>query len=297
MEHYAQRLAALTPGFAGAEIANICNEAAIIAARREADCINMDDFEGAVDRVIGGIAKKNMVMSQEEKRTVAYHEAGHAIAGWLLEHADPLLKVTIVPHSNGALGYAQYLPKELALHTGEQLRDKICMALGGRAAEELHFDKITNGAADDLRRVTQMAKQMVTVFGMNERVGHVSWQPTGEFERQPYSEATAVVIDEEVKQLIDDMYVRTKELLIEHKDKVEALAEELLRKESINVDDVVRLIGTRPFSMPMTYGDFVSEAWQRPEEADAAAVEDEEETEEDNGPSPAMAARPTRPML
>ena len=167
----AKRLAALTPGFAGAEIRNICNEAAIFAARRKKDFVDLEDFDSATDRVIGGLEKRNSLMSLEEKRTVAFHEAGHAVVGWFLEHADPLLKVTIVPRTSGALGFAQYLPKEVALHTTEALIDRMCMALGGRAAEEVHFGKVTTGAQDDLDKVTQMAYAMTTVYGMNPKVG------------------------------------------------------------------------------------------------------------------------------
>merc|ERR1712232_531940 len=170
-EKFAERMAALTPGFSGAEISNICNEAAIVGARRNADAISIRDFESAVDRVIGGMERRNSMMTEEEIRTVAYHEAGHAVVGWYLEHADPLLKVTIVPRSSGALGFAQYLPKELSLHTSEQLTDMMCMALGGRAAEKHFFGKVTNGAANDLQKVTAIANQMVTAFGMSERIG------------------------------------------------------------------------------------------------------------------------------
>jgi len=267
----AERLAALTPGFAGAEIANIVNEAAIIAAREDKESVELVDFEKAVDRVIGGLEKRNHVMTLEEKRTVAYHEAGHAIVGWLLEHADPLLKVTIIPRSNGALGFAQYLPKEVALHTKEQLQDRMCMALGGRACEDIQFGRVTTGASDDLKRVTQIAQSMVSVFGMNERVGHVSFQRESEYEAKAYSEHTAQMIDEETSALIEKMYGRTKKLLENNMDKVSALAERLLVKETINVDDVVELIGPRPFAMPITYSEFMASSFETKDSADTDA--------------------------
>merc|ERR1712166_434918 len=205
---FAERMAALTPGFAGAEIANICNEAAIIAARDEADSIGLAAFEKAADRVIGGIEKPNKIMTPLEKRTVAYHEAGHAIVGWFTEHASPLLKVTIVPRTSGALGFAQYLPKELNLHTKEQIMDMMCMTLGGRAAEELTFGKVTTGASDDLNKVTQMAYSMVRIYGMCERIGNVSFPPSeGQMEfDKPYSDNLAQIMDEEAKKIIDEAY-------------------------------------------------------------------------------------------
>ena len=295
----AERLAALTPGFAGAEISNICNEAAIIAARADKDKIELSDFEKAVDRVIGGLEKKNAVMTVEERRTVAYHEAGHAIVGWLLEHADPLLKVTIIPRGNGALGFAQYLPKEVALHTEQQLLDRMCMALGGRACEEIKFDGVvTTGASDDLKRVTQIAQSMVSVFGMNKRVGNVSFQRESEYEAKPYSENTAQIIDEEVRDLIDSMYDRTKTLLEDNMDKVSALAERLLQKETINVDDVVELIGPRPFPMPRTYADFMANSWQQGTEPVEGSEEEEkiEEGVDTGGASPSLALRGASPF-
>jgi len=300
LDDLAERLAALTPGFAGAEICNICNEAAIIAARADKSEIELVDFEGAVDRVIGGLEKKNRVMSLEERRTVAYHEAGHAIVGWLLEHADPLLKVTIIPRGNGALGFAQYLPKEVALHTEQQLLDRMCMALGGRACEDIKFDGVvTTGASDDLKRVTQIAQSMVSVFGMNKRVGNVSFQRESEYEAKPYSESTAQIIDEEVRELIDDMYARTKTLLEQNMDKVSTLAEHLLEKETVNVDDVVELIGPRPFPMPRTYADFMASSFEESEkegleDEPAVGLSDEDEadaaTNLGDGPAPTAAS-------
>ncbi|MBI1305297.1 MAG: ATP-dependent zinc metalloprotease FtsH [Bacteroidetes bacterium] len=255
----ARKLAAQTPGFAGAEIANVCNEAALIAARKNKEKVEMQDFQDAIDRVIGGLEKKNKIISPEEKKIVAYHEAGHAIVGWFLEHADPLVKVSIVPRGVAALGYAQYLPKEQYLYRTEQLLDAMCMTLGGRAAEEVFFGKISTGAQNDLERITKMAYAMVTIYGMNERVGNVSFHdPQNEFGFQkPYSEQTAEMIDEEVRKLISTAYERTKQLIIEKKDQLEIIALELLQKEIIFQSDLERLIGKRPFDHKTTYEEFV----------------------------------------
>lgn len=195
MEDFSSRLAALTPGFAGADIANICNEAAIVAARKNKKDVSMEDFEAATDRVIGGLESSKLI-SPEEKKIVAYHEAGHAVAGWFLQYADPLLKVTIVPRGSGTLGFAQYLPKELFLRTKDQILDMVCMALAGRAAEQVNFGKVTSGAADDLRRVTQIVYQMVQVYGMNSSIGQVSFPQDNQSQfgqERMYSEATAEV--------------------------------------------------------------------------------------------------------
>jgi AFG3 family protein len=245
----AHKLAAQTPGFAGAEIANVCNEAALIAARKGKEEVDMGDFQDAIDRVIGGLEKKNKIISPEEKSIVAYHEAGHAIAGWFLEHADPLLKVSIVPRGVAALGYAQYLPKEQYLYRTEQLLDSMCMTLGGRAAEQIFFGKISTGAQNDLERITKLAYSMITMYGMSEKVGQVSfYDPQGEYGYQrPYSEVTAQMIDEEVRRLINEAYTRTIALLTEKKNEVETVAKELLEKEIIFKADIERLIGHRPY--------------------------------------------------
>lgn len=251
-----KNLAAQTPGFAGAEIANVCNEAALIAARRDKKSIDMQDFQDAVDRVIGGLEKKNKIISPDEKKIVAYHEAGHAVAGWYLEHADPLVKVSIVPRGIAALGYAQYLPKEQFLYQTEQLIDSMCMALGGRAAEQLIFNKISTGALSDLERVTKMAYSIVTVYGMNEKIGNVSFYDSKQSEysfTKPYSEATSQLIDQEVKKIIEDAYQRTLKLLTEKKDDLEKIAQELLEKEIIFQSDMERIIGHRPFAQHTTY--------------------------------------------
>ena len=271
-----KKLAAQTPGFAGAEIANICNEAALIAARRDKKVIETQDFHDAIDRVIGGLEKKNKIISPEEKEIVAYHEAGHAVAGWFLEHADPLVKVSIVPRGVAALGYAQYLPKEQFLYRTEQMLDQMCMALGGRAAEEVVFGKISTGAQNDLERITKMAYSMVTVYGMNEKLGNVSFydsrQPDYNFTK-PYSEATAQTIDEEVRQLIERAYERTKKLLTDKREQLEALAQQLLDKEILFQNDLERLIGKRPFARPTSYQEYTEgdEENEKTEEKDTAA--------------------------
>jgi len=243
------KLAEQTPGFAGADIANVCNEAALIAARKGKDAVSMDDFQDAVDRVIGGLEKKTKIILPEEKRIIAYHEAGHAICGWYLEHAYPLLKVTIVPRGTAALGYAQYTPKEQYLYNTDQLLDQICMTLGGRASEEIFFSKISTGAQNDLQQITRIAYAMVTVYGMNDKIGNLSYydpQQENAFTK-PYSEETSKLIDEEVRKLIDVAYERTKTLLNGKKEQVEKLAEALLEKEVLFQSDVEALIGRRPY--------------------------------------------------
>jgi len=243
------KLAEQTPGFAGADIANVCNEAALIAARKNKEAVDMQDFQDAVDRVIGGLEKKNKIISPEEKKIIAYHEAGHAICGWYLEHAYPLLKVTIVPRGTAALGYAQYTPKEQYLYNTDQLNDQICMTLGGRASEEIFFGKISTGAQNDLQQITRTAYAMVTVYGMNDKVGNISYyDPMQENAfTKPYSEDTAKLIDGEVRLLIDDAYDRTKQLLTDKKEQVEKLANALLEREVLFQSDVEALIGKRPF--------------------------------------------------
>lgn len=243
------KLAEQTPGFAGADIANVCNEAALIAARKGKAAVDMSDFQDAIDRVIGGLEKKNKLISPEEKEIIAYHEAGHAICGWFLEHAYPLLKVTIVPRGTAALGYAQYTPKEQYLYNIEQLNDQICMTLGGRASEDIFFGKISTGASNDLQQITRIAYSMITVYGMNDKLGNISYYDPNQEQTftKPYSERTAEMIDNEVRKLIDEAYVRTKALLTEKKNEVEKLAKALLDKEVLFQSDVEELIGKRPF--------------------------------------------------
>jgi cell division protease FtsH len=243
------KLAEQTPGFAGADIANVCNEAALIAARKGKEAVEMQDFQDAVDRVIGGLEKKNKIISPEEKKIIAYHEAGHAICGWFLEHAYPLLKVTIVPRGTAALGYAQYTPKEQYLYNTDQLIDQMCMTLGGRASENIFFGKISTGAQNDLQQITRMAYSMVTIYGMNSKIGNVSfYDPQQETVfTKPYSEETSKLIDEEVRQLIDECYNKTIALLTDKKTEVEKLAEALLQREVLFQSDVEALIGKRPY--------------------------------------------------
>jgi AFG3 family protein len=256
-----KKLAAQTPGFAGAEIANVCNEAALIAARKEKSEVGLKDFEDAIDRVIGGLEKKNKIISPEEKKIVAYHEAGHAVAGWYLEHADPLVKVSIVPRGVAALGYAQYLPKEQFLYQTDQLMDEMCMAFGGRVAEDIVFNKISTGALSDLERITKLAYSIVTVYGMNSVIGNLSFYDSKQSEynfQKPYSDATAEKIDMEVKKVITECYDRTKGLLSQHREKLEIIAKELLEKEILFQSDLERLIGKRPFAAPTTYQKFTN---------------------------------------
>ncbi len=248
------KLAEQTPGFAGADIANVCNEAALIAARKGKSGVEMKDFQDAIDRVIGGLEKKNKIISKDEKEVIAYHEAGHAICGWFLEHAYPLLKVTIVPRGTAALGYAQYTPKEQYLYTIEQLTDQMCMTLGGRAAEQIFFGKISTGASNDLQQITKMAYSMVTTYGMNDKIGNVSfYDPSQENSFQkPFSEETGKIIDEEVRKMIDAAYHRTLDLLQSKKAEVEKLAQALLTREVLHKSDVEELIGNRPFEEKTT---------------------------------------------
>jgi len=284
----AKKLAAQTPGFAGAEIANVCNEAALIAARKDKKAVDMQDFNDAVDRVIGGLEKKSKIISPEEKKIVAYHEAGHAVAGWFLEHADPLVKVSIVPRGLAALGYAQYLPKEQYLYQTEQLLDEMCMTLGGRAAEQIMFGKISTGALSDLERITKLAYSIVTIYGMNDKIGNVSFYDSKQSEyafNKPYSEETAKIIDQEVKKIIDSAYQRALKLLTDKKDKVEILAQELLKKEIIYQSDLERLIGKRPFETPTTYESFTNNSEEDTKKVNKAKdTEKVEEAVSESGP-------------
>ncbi|KAI1876464.1 hypothetical protein JX265_003990 [Neoarthrinium moseri] len=247
IEHLSGRLSALTPGFAGADIANCVNEAALVAARSNATSITMKHFEQAIERVIGGLERKSLVLSPEEKRTVAYHEAGHAICGWFFRWADPLLKVSIIPRGQGALGYAQYLPGDVYLMTERQLLDRMAMTLGGRISEELHFPTVTTGASDDFKKVTQMATAMVTQWGMSDKLGPLHFKNDENQIVKPFAESTAQTIDAEVRRIIDEAYKQCKDLLIEKKKEVGIVAEELLSKEVLTRDDMVRLLGKRPF--------------------------------------------------
>lgn len=292
VEDISERLAALTPGFAGADIANLCNEAAIIAARKAKEAVELVDFEAATDRVIGGMEKTGKIITAEEKALVAYHEAGHGVVGWFLEHADPLLKVTIIPRGPAALGYAQYLPKEVSLFNEEQILDRMCMALGGRAAEQVFFGKVSTGASDDLKRVTEMAYSQVGIYGFNKKIGQVSFHQDDSSNQfyKPYSEATAQSIDEEVRQMIDKAYERTVKVVEEYKDQCKSMAELLLEKETINHDDIVACLGPRPFDSD-AYNEYLENARkaqkEREQELESLAKDGEEAADtKESGPSP-----------
>jgi cell division protease FtsH len=239
-------LARQTPGFSGADIANLCNEAALIAARKNKKFVQKQDFLDAVDRIVGGLEKKNKIITKEEKQTIAFHEAGHATISWLLEHASPLVKVTIVPRGQ-SLGAAWYLPEERSITTSEQILDEMCSALGGRAAEQLIFGKISTGALSDLEKVTKQGYAMVSIYGLNERIGNISFydsQGRDSFTK-PYSDETARVIDEEVSKMIESQYARALTILTENKDKLTTLAEKLLSSEVIFKEDLVEIFGKR----------------------------------------------------
>eukprot|EP00897_Mesotaenium_endlicherianum_P009103 jgi/Mesen1/8220/ME000442S07491 len=281
---YSQRMAALTPGFAGADIANVVNEAALIAARHEHTVVTMDDFESAIDRVIGGLEKKKKVISKEERRTVAYHEAGHAVAGWFLEHAEPLLKVSIVPRGTAALGFAQYLPNENLLMTKEQLFDMTCMTLGGRAAEQVMLGKISTGAQNDLEKVTKMTYAQVAIYGFSDKIGLLSFpqdRDGGPELTKPYGNATAEIIDQEVREWVDKAYRRTLALLETHRAGVEALAQQLLAREVLHQDDLAKILGVRPFrNAELSNYDKFRHGFGGQPEVEAEVVEDGEGGEE-----------------
>jgi ATP-dependent metalloprotease FtsH len=277
-------LARQTPGFSGADIANICNEAALIAARKKKKAVEKQDFLDAVDRIVGGLEKKNKLITQDEKRSIAFHEAGHATISWLLEHAHPLVKVTIVPRGQ-SLGAAWYLPDERSITTTEQLLDEMCSALGGRAAEKIMFNKISTGALSDLEKVTKQAYAMVKIYGLNDKIGNISYYDSQQSEygfTKPYSENTAQIIDEEVKGIIDNQYDRALKLLEENREKLIALADKLLEDEVIFKEDLVKIFGERPFAS------IVREFTRKPK----TVVEEETETiaieaAESNDTSPA----------
>lgn len=246
-------LAKQTPGFSGADIANVCNEAALIAARKGNKKVTKQDFLDAVDRIIGGLEKKNKLMTLDEKKAIAYHEAGHATVSWLLEHAAPLVKVTIVPRGQ-SLGAAWYLPEERLIVRTEQMLDEMCAAMGGRAAEKIVFDKISTGALSDLEKVTRQAKAMVTIYGLNDKIGNITYyDSSGQSEynfQKPYSEKTSELIDKEISKLVEEQYQRALKILKENKDKLEQLAELLFEKEVIFKDDMEKIFGERPFKKP-----------------------------------------------
>ena len=275
---------------AGGVVVHNCNEAALIAARGGKDVVELVDFERAADRIIGGLEKHSAVMTPAEKRRVAFHEAGHAVIGWFLEHADPLLKVTIVPRGGGALGFAQYLPRELSLYTQPQLLDMMCMTLGGRAAEQHFFSDVSTGAADDLQKVTRIAQAQVSTYGMSKRLGNVSYHQQSASEQpeftRPFSEATAQTIDEEVRELISNAYERTVQLVQQHAAQVLALAERLIASETVNHDGLVDVLGPRPF-VNDAYSQWMihsaQDAQQRQQADKDKTARQKEEQERDDG--------------
>lgn len=275
-----------TPGFSGADIANVCNEAALIAARKNKDFVDKQDFNDAIDRIVGGLEKKTKIITPEEKKVIAYHEAGHAAVSWLLEHAAPLVKVTIVPRGR-SLGAAWYLPEERQITTAEQMQDEMCATMGGRAAEKVVFDKISTGALSDLEKVTKQARAMVTIYGLNDKLGNITYydsQGQNEYAMdKPYSQETAVVIDEEISKIIEAEYDRAIDILSNNREKLDALANLLLDKEVIFKENVEEIFGKRP--------------WDKEETEDTAAevVATEETTEvvEPTEPTEAPAAEET----
>ena len=276
------KLAALTPGFVGADIANICNEAALIAARNNKDAIELEDFNAAIDRVIGGLEKKNKIISPDEKKRIAYHEAGHAVSSWFLKHANPLVKVTVVPRGQ-SLGAAWYTPNERNLTTKEQMLDQMAATLAGRAAEQLIFGEISTGAQNDLDKVTSTAYSMVVIYGMTEKVGNVSYYELMKNEtfQKPYSDETARVIDEEVKQIIDKEYDRVLALLKEKSEELHKVAQVLLEKEVIVKDDMVELIGERPFEETKPILEVKEESAPANEDANTEQLEDSNPSEDE----------------
>ncbi|XAO22796.1 hypothetical protein I312_101570 [Cryptococcus bacillisporus CA1280] len=289
IERIAEKLALLTPGFSGADIANVCNEAALRAARHGGEVVTEADFDGAIERVIAGLERKSRVLGKDEKRTVAYHEAGHAVCGWFLEHADPLLKVSIIPRGVGALGYAQYLPKERFLFSTEQLLDRMSMTLGGRVAEEIFFGRITTGAQDDLQKITKMAFEVCANYGMDPTIGPVSYggrDQQGEGFQKPFSEATAEALDKAVKKMVIEAHDRTTKLLTKHKEDVEKVAKLLLVKEVITREDMRVTLGPRPFANKDEMDDLI--------ERELDKKKQENEGQEADGPVPQLAFKPVK---
>tara|TARA_R110002050_G_scaffold98209_1_gene204135 strand:+ start:7957 stop:10065 length:2109 start_codon:yes stop_codon:yes gene_type:complete len=284
-------LARQTPGFSGADIANVCNEAALIAARKNKKAIGQQDFLDAVDRIIGGLEKKNKIISSDEKNKIAHHEAGHATISWLLEHASPLVKVTIIPRGR-SLGAAWYLPEERQLTNTDQILDEMCAALGGRAAEEIIFNKISTGALSDLEKVTKQARAMVTIYGLNERLGNITYYDSQNGNdmgfTKPYSEETARIIDEEISKIIEAQYIRAKEILTENKEKLVQLAELLLEKEVIFKENLEKIFGKRPWKSRdevMEAENFIKKPKEVSEEEPKAESAAEEKPEESTSES------------
>ena len=278
----AKFLSQQTPGFSGADIANLCNESALIAARKGNTEIHNQDFLDAVDRIVGGLEKKNKIISVKEKKTIAFHEAGHATASWMLEHAAPLVKVTIVPRGQ-SLGAAWYLPEERMIVQTDQMLDEMCATLAGRAAEKVMFNKISTGALNDLEKVTKQAKAIVSVYGLNEKIGNITYyDSSGQSEysfSKPYSEETAKIIDQEISSIIEEQYQRAITILTENKDKLITLAEKLLEKEVIFKDDLVEIFGERPFEETKI---FQIKEKEEEEEEEEAPIEEIKAIEEDS---------------
>ncbi|WFD03590.1 Mitochondrial inner membrane m-AAA protease component [Malassezia obtusa] len=289
----AEKLSTLTPGFSGADLANVANEAALIAARAEAPAIEEHHFEQAIERVIAGLERKSRVLSPDEKITVAYHEAGHAACGWFLEHADPLLKVSIIPRGVGALGYAQYLPKERYLFSTEQLFDRMCMTLGGRVSEEIFFGRITTGAQDDLSKITRLAFEICASYGMNDELGPVSYRSDQESMHKPYSERTGEMLDEQVRKLVVSAHTRTTELLQHHKADVEKIAKLLLDREVITREDMTNLLGKRPFKTADEADEYLDKKGRLKRKGETSAPPPPEEID----PEPSVASSPPPPRL
>lgn len=274
-------LAKQTPGFSGADIANLCNEAALIAARNNSKAVGKQDFLDAVDRIVGGLEKKNKIMTVEEKRTIAFHEAGHATVSWMLEYAAPLVKVTIVPRGQ-SLGAAWYLPEERQIVRTEQILDEMCATMGGRAAEKVIFGKISTGALSDLEKVTKQAKAMVTIYGLNDKIGNLTYyDSSGQSEynfTKPYSDKTSELIDEEISKLIEEQYERAVDILTEHKDQLTKLAELLLEKEVIFKDNLIEIFGERPFKKP----EMIDSYKKNPEKLKEESSTDDTNTDKDS---------------
>ncbi len=284
-------LAKQTPGFSGADIANVCNEAALIAARKANKAVGKQDFLDAVDRIVGGLEKKNKIITPEEKKAIAFHEAGHATVSWMLEHAAPLVKVTIVPRGQ-SLGAAWYLPEERLIVRPEQMLDEMCAALGGRAAEKVIFDKISTGALSDLEKVTKQARAMVTIYGLNDRVGNITYyDSSGQSEynfTKPYSEHTSELIDKEISNLVEKQYQRAVDLLTKHEKELTELAEILLDKEVIFKDDLERIFGGRPFENQKK----ITDKSRKNQSLDEAEKEKSDSAKEENQTSATEKQRP-----
>ena len=253
-DEYSKRLATLTPGFSGAEIANLCNEAAILAARHDKTHVDSHDLEMATERIIGGVERKSII-TKDEKKIVSVHESGHAVVSWFLKGADPLLKLTIIPRSKGSLGFAQYFVNETKLNTKSQLIDRICFILGGRCAEELFFGKVTNGAADDLKKAYELAHNIVVKLGMNEEIGYIGYKDT-EYLR-PYSEEMGARIDREIIKILDECTERTQGLVRQYEKQIRELSEELYEKETLTIREIRRILGERDFTTNSTYEQYL----------------------------------------